>query len=129
MNLPDDDDLRARFHALRRDDEAQAPDFRTVLNRVVVPRSLPLRRSVPVLWVAAAAGVMVAVGITLLEVHDRANRLADSVALSAATNSASVSTWRSPTASLLRTSGGELLAAPRVLSSILDGATNAAVQH
>jgi hypothetical protein len=130
MILPDEDDLRTDFDALRKDDQARTPDFRTVLNRGELPRALPLRRRLPLLWVAAAAGLMVSAGIALHEQRERAaNRVTDSVALSAASNSASISTWKSPTASLLRMSGGEMLAAPRVLSSILDGATNAAVQH
>jgi hypothetical protein len=129
MNLPDDD-VRSHFDALRRDDQARTPDFRSVLNRVELPRPVPLRRTRPLLWVAAAAGLMVSAGIALHEQRERAaNRFTDSVALSATSNSASISTWKSPTASLLRTSGGEMLTAPRVLSSILDGATNAAVQH
>jgi hypothetical protein len=123
MNLPDDDDLCIHFDALRKDDLARAPDFRTLLNRIEVPRALP-RRSLPLSWVAAAAGLIVSAGIAL---HEQRERAADRLA--AAKTSASISTWRSPTASLLRMSGGEMFAAPRVLSSILDGATNAAVQH
>jgi hypothetical protein len=130
MIPPDDDDLRTHFDALRKDDQARTPDFRTVLNRVELPWAVPLRRRLPLVWVAAAAVLIASVGIALYERRERAAyRLADSAALSAAGSSASISTWRSPTASLLRVSGGEMLASPRVLSSILDGATNAAVQH
>jgi hypothetical protein len=130
MTLPDDDDLRARFDALRQADRARTPDFRTVLDRAEVAHASPRRRGQPLVWVAAAAGIVLAFGITLHQVRDRgADRHAGGVAPSSSSDAVSISTWTSPTASLLRTSGGEMLASPRLLSSILDGAARAALQH
>jgi hypothetical protein len=58
-----------------------------------------------------------------------AGRRADATESSGGGNTLSISTWKSPTASLLRTSGSEALAPPKVLSSILDGASRDAVQY
>jgi hypothetical protein len=130
MTLPDDDDLRARFDAIRQADRVRAPDFHTVLDRAEVAHVSPRRRGHPLVWVAAAAGIVLAFGITLYQVRDRgADPQAVGVAPSGGSDAVTISTWRSPTASLLRTSGGEMLASPKLLSSILDGAARAALQH
>ena len=127
MNPTSDDELRARFEALRQEDFGRTPDFRDVLNRARSPESQH-RRQLDPLWIAAAAVIVLAVGIMVREGHQRsAARAAKSASFDQ--GATSISRWRSPTASLLRTSGSGVLAPPRILSSILDGASNAAVQH
>jgi hypothetical protein len=129
MNFSSDDELRVRFEALRSDDSDGAPDFREMLERA---RTLDAqrRRGVRPLWIVAAAGIVMAVGIALQQTRNRsAGRRADATDSSGGGNTLSISTWKSPTASLLRTSGSEALAPPKVLSSILDGASRDAVQY
>lgn len=127
MTLPSDDELRAQFEALRREDRSRAPDFRTMLERAPTPAvsRQPLIRP---LWIAAAAALVLAVGVAVREARQRGNDR-DAITASFDGGTASITHWRSPTASLLRTSGSELLAPRRILSSILDGASRAAVQH
>jgi hypothetical protein len=81
-------------------------------------------------WIAAAAGIVLTVGIAIRETRQQGVGPYDRSAQSfGGDDTVSISTWRSPTASLLRTSGSGLLAPPRILSSVLDGASRAAVQH
>jgi len=129
MNLPADDELRARFEALREEDRRRAPAFRGALSDAW-PRPLPRRRAFPLVWIAAAAGLVLTVGIAVRESRQHgADPSAGPIGSFGGADTVSVTTWRSPTASLLRTSGSGLLAPPRILSSILDGASHAAVQH
>jgi len=127
MNPTSDDELRAQFEALRHEDLGRAPDFGDVLHRTRSPERHH-RRQLDPLWIAAAAVIVLAAGIVVREGLQRsADRAAKSASLDE--GATSISRWRSPTASLLRTSGSGVLAPPRILSSILDGASNAAVQH
>ena len=128
MNLPSDDELRARFEALRREEHGRARGFRTILDRPR-PLDVPHRRRIHPLWIAAAAAVVLAVGITFREAWHRGFDPSAEVASSFDEGTVSITHWRSPTASLLRTSASEALESPRILSSILDGASRAAVQH
>jgi hypothetical protein len=108
-----DDELRSRFAGLRGADEARQPDFRSVLERAVLraPHSSriawrsPLRVAVSL---AAAAAVVLAVGLTM---QSRKRRAFVPVNLSI---------WTSPTASLLRTPGSELLTSATLGPSIID---------
>ena len=129
MNLPADDELRARFEALREEDRRRAPAFRGALSDEG-PRPLPRRRAFPLVWIAAAAGIVLTVGIAVRETrqHDP-DPHARSASSFGGGDTVSITTWRSPTASLLRSSGSGLLAPPRILSSVLDGASRAAVQQ
>jgi hypothetical protein len=130
MNPPDEDELRARFEALRQEDRGRAPDFRGMVDRAQVARSLPRRSVVPLLWIAAAAGIVLAVAIAVREARQHSVRSHDELAGSfGGADTVSISRWRSPTASLLRMSGSEVLASSKILSSVLDGASRAAVQH
>lgn len=129
MNFSSDDELRARFEALRSDDSDRAPDFHDIVERA---RTLEAqrRRGVRPLWIVAAAGVVLAAGIAFQQTRNRGiGRRADATDSSGGGDTLSISRWKSPTASLLRTSGSEALAAPKVLSSILDGASPDAVQY
>lgn len=108
----DEHDLRLRFDALRRLDQAAVPDLDAL---VVRPRT----RRRPVWWlpaaVAAAAAVMLAAGL-----HFAASR--PSVVVSISPSEPSILSWRSPTASLLHTPGRELLqTVPTVRSAVLHG--------
>ena len=128
MNLPADDELRARFEALREEDRRRAPAFRGALSDAW-PRPLPRRRAFPLVWIAAA-GIVLTVGIAVREIRQHGpGPYTGSASSFGGGDTVSITTWRSPTASLLRTSGSEMVASSRILSSVLDGASRAAVQH
>lgn len=125
-----DDELRARFHGVREGDRARIPAFDALLARAEAraePDQRPRGRAV--VWVAAAASVVLAVGTAVLSSGDGdlLGGVADSDS-SGVIATPSISRWTSPTASLLRTPGRDLLGPPSILSSILDGATRS-VQH
>lgn len=120
MNEPRDAELRTRFEQLRDEDHATAPSFRALWGAAeLTSRTLRRSRAPALLWLAAAAGVVLAVGVAL-------RRLAPP---SGAYVAPAISTWRSPTAGLLRTPGHELLGSLSIRSSILDGAAPAPVQR
>jgi hypothetical protein len=130
MNLSDDDELRAHFEALRAEDRGRAPDFRAMLDRAQSARSARRRRAVPLVWIAAAAGIMLTLGIAVRENRQQGVKPHDVSAGSfGGGDTLSISRWKSPTASLLHTSGSEVLASSKILSSVLDGASRAGVQH
>jgi hypothetical protein len=113
MSPRPDDELRSRFAELRDADARHAPAYRAVLERT--DRRVPGvdrngRRRTLRLALAAAAAIVLAVGVA------RVSRRRAFVA-------PPLSTWTSPTASLLRTPGAELLASPTLLSSVLDPVT------
>ena len=117
-----DHELRARFHALRELEEMHAPGFRAVLERTAHPasestRTRSLSQSRVVLSLAAAAAILLAVGLA-----QRASRPREFTAQP-------LSTWTSPTASLLRTPGYELIESPALLPSVLDRVTSTSVQR
>ena len=94
MNFSSDDELRVRFEALRSDDSDGAPDFREMLERA---RTLDAqrRRGVHPLWIVAAAGIVMAVGIALQQTRSRsAGRRADATESSGGGNTLSISTWK-----------------------------------
>lgn len=125
-----DDELRDRFRLLRDDDRAGAPAFRETWDAAAgrTPTTTPWRLN-PVFALAAAAGVLLAVGLAFRAARDRdsARQLADST-VSSPLVAASITTWTSPTAGLLRTSGSELLGTPSLRTSILDRVVPAPVQ-
>jgi hypothetical protein len=123
VNDMSDDDLRARFAELRNDDHARAPDFGAVLTRAELrARTTAYPRIVRVAWIAAAAGIVFSAGILFQQSRGR------DLVPPGSGQAATISTWTSPTADLLRTPGSELLAPPSLFSSILDGATGATIQ-
>jgi hypothetical protein len=105
--MTSDDDLRARFAALRRAERGTAPPLDAILAR---PR--PPRRRASSIALAAAAVVVALLGARLVLRRPPNER--------AASRAPSVLEWRSPTASLLRTPGQELLrTVPTLRSSLL----------
>jgi hypothetical protein len=95
-----DDDLRARFAALRREEEVKAPPF-------ALPRSdfaaRGLRWSAGTLIAGAVCAITIMVAVVLLQLMPSAPRGITSLPL------ASLSQWKSPTDFLLETPGREML--------------------
>ena len=115
-----DEDLRARFAELRDDDRAHAPEFGPLWKRAELrAQTTSRKRTLRVAWIVAAAGIVVTVSVLVQQSRD--------VQTEGSISGATISSWKSPTAGLLRTSGIELLAPPPILTSILDGATGATV--
>jgi hypothetical protein len=115
-----DDELRPRFEALRREDSRDGPDFSALWNRARVSqltdrRGLRSSRR----WVAVAAGFLIVaallVGETRYLKRDR-QRAAEAVP---------ISTWQSPTAGLLQTPATSVLVSRPLLSSVFDPVTSA----
>jgi hypothetical protein len=115
MNASSDEELRARFEALRSADERVAPGFERIRNRsrrraFTTPRvRFGWRLDVAL---AVAAALLFSIGAT------RAYRRYTFVA-------APLSTWKSPTAVLLRTPGAGLLQSQELAPSPLDHLTTA----
>lgn len=110
-----DEELRARFDALRRVDEASAPAFDAVMDRPVGRRRRGVLVSAGVLTAAAAAVVFLVV---------RPPSLTDPPPFEVivAPNAPSLLTWRSPTASLMEAAGTDVVtASPTVTASLLRG--------
>ena len=109
MTPTNDDELRERFEALRTADRARTPDVQALLGTARASAHLATPSRTPVLiGLAAAAGIVLMIGIALRASHATAP---------------SIEMWQSPTAGFLRTPGDELLrAAPSIESSVLDGA-------
>ena len=108
-----DEELRARFHELRDEDRASVPEFRAMVAGAEVRPPAPRRAGgLPAIWLAVAAGVVLAVGLVL---GHSGSPAAEVVTVP------TISLWTSPTASLLGTPQHELLAPEPLLSSILDG--------
>jgi len=122
-----DDELRARFQELRDDDREHAPSFRALWARAEEGARTPRRsHDAALLWIAAAASVVLAAGIAL---RGDLGRLVAGLVPPEAREEQTLSNWRSPTAGLLRTWGSNLLAPPSIRSSILDGVTPAPGQY
>jgi hypothetical protein len=107
--------LRERFRDLRRVDGARAPEFLEVVDRAGAGRAKTARHRLPVLWLAAAAAVVVALVAT-----QRFRAANDAAAQS-------ITPWQSPTSSLVPASGRAVLSPSPLLSSVLDGATSSAL--
>jgi hypothetical protein len=105
--MPDDRDLQSRFDALRVVDRAGAPEFGAIVGR-------PARRRRPVALPAALAAAAVLLAFGSIRLAMRGMRPARS------TEALSILTWRSPTASLLRTPASDLYRGiPTLRSSVL----------
>jgi hypothetical protein len=110
-----DDELRARFGDLRRADATRAPEFPSAAHLAsLVPAKTAVHRSNGV-WFAAATAAVVALIATqrFLATNDATAQ--------------SLTTWQSPTNSLVPASGRAVLSPPPLLSSVLDGATTSAL--
>lgn len=96
MNRPDDGDLREIFERARRDDEANAPPFRRLLERDVSRR--PSSSWTGRVLAAAAAGVTaIVVVVAALSLHRPQEK-----------PSARIEAWKPPTDFLLEGSATEL---------------------
>ena len=117
-----DEDLRARFSALRKEDGRVEPEFRAMWNRVgesaLIERS-GVRSSVR--WVAVAAAVLIAAALLVGKARDPRRE-------QAAVAAQTITTWQSPTASLLQPTARDLLAPPPLLSSVFDGVASPTLQ-
>ena len=116
MNDINDDELRSRFDALRKDDGRDAPEFSALWNRARVSQLTDRRgsRSSP-RWVAVAAGFLIVAALVVGEArYLKSDRQRAGEALP-------ISTWQSPTAGLLQPPARDLLAPPPLLSSVFDG--------
>jgi hypothetical protein len=116
MNPLSDDEIRERFSALRRADEGLAPSFARLAEeaaRAVPPsaHSRPRLNRVALLSFAAAATLLLVVGTARRRLRER-EAAQPPLAL-----------WTSPTASLLRTPGSNLLTASTLTPSVFDGLT------
>ena len=121
-----DDELRARFDALRAHDFEDHPDFTDLLRRPTLSGSRVVVRHTP--WgmrderwgiglrrfAAAAALVVIAAEFWVVKMRHPEKSLS-------ATNTATIVSWQSPTAALLQTPARHVLAPPALLSSVLDG--------
>ena len=110
-----DDELRERFRDLRRVDGARAPQFLEVVDRTGTGRAKATPYRMPVVWLAAAAAVVAGLVAT-----QRFRATNDAAAQS-------ITTWQSPTSSLVPASGRAVLSPSPLLSSVLDGATSSAL--
>jgi hypothetical protein len=110
-----DDELRARFRELRRGDGAGAPEFSAVVDRGSGVPAKPSPYRSPVVWLAAAAAVVV--GLVVTQRFRATNEAA----------AQSITTWQSPTTSLVPASGRAVLSPAPLLSSVLDAATSSAL--
>ena len=110
-----DDELRDRFGVLRRADGVRAPEFPPVAQlRSSTLAEAAVHRSSTV-WLAAAAALVVGLVATQRFLATR-----DATAQS-------LTSWQSPTNSLVPASGRAVLSPPPLLSSVLDGATTSAL--
>ena len=131
MTHPDDDELRSRFHDLRDDDRGHIPSFGALWDRAEARARTSRHTHTPgLVWIAAAASIVLAVGVVLARSDDGdpTRLVADSAPLDAVA-AQTIGTWTSPTAGLLRTPGRDLLVPPSIHSSILDGVTGTARQR
>jgi hypothetical protein len=125
VSIDDDEDLRAQFEALREHDAQHGPDFRVLWDRAALDSHASARRRAAQLWIVASAAACVVLAVTLVGRGPRVGEVVPPDVRSAPT----ITDWRSPTAALLQTPGRQLLSPPRILSSVLDGATRAALQR
>lgn len=122
MTPPSEDQLRARFQALRNAERGATPEFRTFMDRAeqsaAEHQPEPLRQW-PLGWaalsLAAAAAIVVASGLGIRAARNRA-------AIEP------LSTWTSPTAVLLSMPSLDLLQPPDLFTSVLDPLTSMTVQ-
>jgi hypothetical protein len=112
-----DDELRSRFRALRREEEARTPEFR-------IPGSVTWRgrrrRTAGILAAAACLAAMLAAAYILPMLRTKPRHAGE--------KAVALTEWRSPTDFLLQTPGRELLRTVPAIASWQDGA-NAPVRR
>ena len=114
-----DDELRARFNALRRQDGRSEPEFHAMLDRArTSARTERPRFGSSMRWAAIAAGVLIAAILWAGKARDFGRKQQVTVEAMAITS------WQSPTAGLLQPLARDILAPPPLLSSVFDGVTS-----
>jgi hypothetical protein len=122
MSAFNDSEMRSRFDALRTGDASSAPDFHDLFERA---RRRPVRADrIGRRWVSRAAFSLAVAATIVLTVN-----IARESQRRRAFVPAPLSTWTSPTASLLRTPGTELIRSRALLSSMLDPVTSTTVSR
>ena len=118
-----DDQLRARFSALREEDGQVEPEFRAMWNRAGKAALTDHSRTrSKTRWVAVAAAIVIAAALLIGKARDL--RREKQTALAAQT----ITTWQSPTAGLLEPPARDLIAPPPLLSSVFDGVASPTLQ-
>ena|SRR2546423_11753898 len=118
MNDINNDELHARFNTLRDYDARVEPEFGPLLDHARSARQADVRSVAPALrWVATAASILLVTAFMVEKARHRTD------ASTATTVAPALSDWQSPTAGLLETRVGALMAPPPVLSSVFDGVT------
>jgi hypothetical protein len=125
VNINDDEEVRAQFRAVREHDAQQKPDFRVLLDRISSHSRSTGRSRAAQLWILAIAAACVVLAVTFAARQPRP----DDVVPADTRSMSPISEWRSPTQVFLQTPGLPLLSSPRLLSSVLDGVTHAALQR
>ena len=118
-----DEDLRARFSTLRKEDGQVEPEFLAMWDRAA-STALTDRSGIRsnIRWAAVAAAILIAAALILGKARDfRREQQASLAALT-------IATWQSPTAGLLQPPARDLLAPPPLLSSVFDGVASPALQ-
>lgn len=111
-----DHELRARFGELRDADGAHTPDIKGLVTRTPIDRRATIARRSGAMVLAAAAVFLISVVVA------RRPHAVDG-------SSVSITSWKSPTTSLIPTAGLSVLAPDPLLSSVLDGATASTLWH
>lgn len=110
------DDLRERFHAMKRADAERAPTFEALMARARAqssapasaarPRSIPIRRRI--VWAAGLAAAAV-VALLVLPQRSSSEDAAFEQAVQTFSASPAMGAWRSPTDGLLDVPGNRLI--------------------
>jgi len=118
-----DNELRARFSALREEEGGVGPEFRAMWNRAA-STALTDRSGIRsnIRWVAVAAAILIAAALIIGKARDFRSEQQASLAAQA------IATWQSPTAALLQPPARDLLAPPPLLSSVFDGVASPTLQ-
>jgi hypothetical protein len=115
-----DHDLKKAFDALRQSERDSAPSFDAVWRRAKATAEPEQRESRSVVrWVPLAASVIIGALLLFALEREKTPRLIRDARVPA------ISTWQSPTASLLRSPTQFLTTSTSVMSSVLDGVATA----
>jgi hypothetical protein len=112
-----DDELRARFEAMREHDLRGTPAFEPIRDWAALRSGrTPRNRRQVAQWLAWAASIVI-IALLVAQPWNRG-------ATRPGAGPTSITAWQSPTASLLRSSAHSLLSPPPLLSSVFDGITS-----
>ena len=121
MSDVNDDELRARFSALRKHDTYAEPDFREMLGKAERTRTGPAPIPSRVRWIPIAATIVLGAALLIGKTCRHSDTRAP------ISDVPSITSWQSPTAGLLNTPSRALLDPPSLLSSVFDGVTQTTV--